>query len=184
MKQWPVVFVVVTAVVMIMAGFALENVKVSLNFIIEFSGRIPEYDSLNPQEREVELAVYRRNSPSDYYHSHKPLSFFHSFKRSDLVVLKWAVVAIAIIAFAALNAFSLWLIIGNISALRWLALVYLLIIVLGSVFFVVERAVFIESYSVAVSRKILNAGQSGIPALIVIIIFKLKLQQGYVDKLE
>lgn len=184
MKQWSAVTVIMTAVVMITAGFALENVKVSLNFVMEFSGKVPEYDSLNPQKREMELAVYRRNSPSDYYHSHKPISLLYSFKRDDLVVLKWAVVAIALLAFGALNAFSLWLIIRTIYALRWLALVYSLIIVLGIVFFVVERAIFIEPYSVTVSRKILNAGQSGIPALIVILIFKLKLQQGYVDKLE
>jgi hypothetical protein len=169
---------------MIAAGFALEYVKVSLNFVIEFAAMVPDYDEINPSERKMELAAFRRNSPSDYYHSHEPLSALYLFQQKDLFMLKWLVVAIALIGFGLLNAISLKILSNDNAAMRWLALIYGLIIVLSAIFFVVERVAFSETHTFAVARKILNAGQSGIPGLIVLIINKMKIQQGYAGGLE
>lgn len=174
-KNSPLLIIVIT-ISMIAAGFALEKLKVSINFVIEFSGKLSNYDQISPTERENELASFRRNSPSDYYHSHNPIELFYAFNRGELVWVKWAVVVLALLGFYCLNAITLSLVLRDQSYKGLLNWLYVMVICLGAIFFVIEKSFFADNHTAAVSRKILAAGQSGIPGIIVLLMLKLRLK--------
>jgi hypothetical protein len=171
-------------IVLIAAGFMLEKVKVSLNFVIEYSAKIPDYNEMDALEREACVESFRRNNPSDYFHSHEPFEYFFRLKSDELIWVKWRIAIIALLVFCALNTISVWLILVDHVALRWLMFIYFLIILMAALFFFFEWFFGSDTGALAVARKILAAGQSGIPAILILLIFKLKLQSTYVDGLE
>ena len=74
---------------MILSGFLLERVKVSLNFIIEKSLTEPDYDRWSETERSVFIHSQKRDLPYDYFHSHVDFEFLFAFPASELKQMKW-----------------------------------------------------------------------------------------------
>lgn len=146
-------------------GFFQERLKVSINFTLEKGESITDFYSLSPEQRTEALARIKSNNPFDYYQSHDSVNVLNYFSRSQLKAFKWVVTVFFVVVFFFLNRLALQWIFDNAMLSKWLTTTYVvafcsaLIIYFGG--FVFGRPDLFYN----VSRKMVGALQSPIPAM-------------------
>jgi hypothetical protein len=158
--------------VMISSGFLLERLKVSINFILEKSINEPNYVNWSDAERSVFIHSKKRDLPYDYFHSHLDFDFLFLLSPSQLKQAKWVVTIFGLVFFAFLNALALMVFYPVNEGLKWILFLYSIILFLSCFFYFVGYLPGLADGSYQVTRKILNAGQSGIPAVLVYFVKK------------
>lgn len=162
----------ILAFTMILGGFFLERSKVSMNFILENSRSEPRYDSWSFSERSDFVASKRRDLPYDYYHSHIDFDFFFTMTTSQLSQFKWVVTATGLLLFAIMNALAILVYYPKNEAMIWILFLYSVIIFLSCIFYFSGFLFGSREAAYQIARKLLNAGQSGIPSVLVYFVKK------------
>lgn len=146
-------------------GFFQERLKVSINFTIEKGDRIANFYSMSAPQRTAALAEIKTNNPFDYYQSHDSVNVLNYLSRWQLKAFKWVVTVFFVVVFFLLNRLALRWIFDSAILSKWLATTYVvaflsaLIIYFGG--FIFGR----PDLFYAVSRKMVGALQSPIPAM-------------------
>jgi hypothetical protein len=146
-------------------GFFQERLKVSINFTIEKGDRIENFYEMSADQRIEELKQVKTNNPFDYYQSHDSVNLLNHFSRKQLILTKWGITVFFVVIFFLLNRLALnWIFKSQILS-KWLATTYIvafssaLIIYFGGYVFGRPDLFY------AVSRKMVGALQSPIPAM-------------------
>jgi hypothetical protein len=158
---------------MIAFGFFQENLKVAINFQIDYLTRYPQLQILQGQEREMAISQLAPISNIDYYYNHKRFSFLYSLSKEQLASLKWAHTLLFTLAYLGMNllAAKIW---SKELSYRALLVFY------GSLFFVSLLVylfgvmIALEGPFYAIARKIIGVLQSPLPVLIIWLTKKLR----------
>lgn len=146
-------------------GFFQERLKVSINFTIEKGDQIEHFYEMSANERIDALKQIKTNNPFDYYQSHDSVNILNHLSRTQLKMTKWIITVIFVLVFFLLNRLALQWIFNNSTLTKWLATTYIaafcsaLVIYFGGYIFGRPDLFY------AVSRKMVGALQSPIPAM-------------------
>lgn len=146
-------------------GFFQERLKVSINFTLDMGDRITNFYEMSADQRTQAIAQIKTNNPFDYYQSHDSVNVLNHLSKSQLKAFKWVVTVFFVVVFFFLNRLALQWIFNNQTLSKWLATTYIvafcsaLIIYFGG--FVFGRPDLFYN----VSRKMVGALQSPIPAM-------------------
>jgi hypothetical protein len=165
MKRLPLILVLL--LVSIVSGFYQEKLKISINYILEQGGRYPDFDRLNPEEKQKVIESARADAPFDYYHNHETITALYRFDAQDLAGLKWAVTGGFLIWFLLLNFIMLRTLGVQENAIRSLPIIYLSLAMLALIIYAGSKVGLNADHCYAVSRKIMGALQSIIPTFII-----------------
>ena len=146
-------------------GFFQERVKVSINFTIEKGDKIENFYNLTAAERVLALQSIKNNNPFDYYQSHDSINVLNHLSRAQLRGAKWIVTIVFILIFFVLNRIALKWIFNSELLSRWLAMTYLVAFVSALVIYCGGYIFGRPDLFYAVSRKMVGALQSPIPAM-------------------
>jgi hypothetical protein len=153
-------------VVAIALGFYQEQLKISINYILENAPRIQGFYGLSADQKHQAIEAQRFNSPFDYYHSHETLRWLYKWDEQDLLRLKWAVTVVSLLVFFVINASLLWLLEGNRQVLQRLALTYLIFTALAFAIYALGKLILMPHQTYAITRRITGALQSLVPVMI------------------
>lgn len=160
------VFKWIALVLLVIAiGFFQERLKVSINFTLDKGDRIEHFYQMSFDQRVEVLAQVKNNNPFDYYQSHESVHILNNFSRNQLKALKWGVTVFFVLVFFFLNRLALNWIFNSSVLNKWLATTYLAAFISA---FVIYFGGFIfgrPDLFYAVSRKMVGALQSPIPAM-------------------
>jgi hypothetical protein len=161
-------FILITSLVAtaIALGFLQEQLKVSINYILENAPGIPSFYMLNEQQKHEAIEGQRLVAPFDYYHSHNTLRVLYKLDQSELLRLKWIVTFSSLVVFFLLNALLLHQLEGNGRVWKWLALTYVAFTLLAFAIFAIGRWMNMPEETYAISRRITGALQSLVPVMI------------------
>lgn len=162
-RVFSIVLLIVLAVI---SGFYQEKLKVSVNYILEQGQKHPEYYTLDVESRRTFDEQNRLNAPFDYYHNHTTVSWLYRFDEKELSLLKWAITGSFIGWFLALNMLILKVLHVNENAFRMLPWIYLILTILSLAVYAAGMGFLDKQHCYAVSRKIMGALQSVIPAFV------------------
>ena len=161
-----ILLIVGLVVFAISLGFYQEQLKVSINYILENAPRISGFYGLNEEEKHQAIEAQRYNAPFDYYHSHDTLRWLYRLNEQGLQRLKWAVTFISLLVFFAINATLLSLLEGNGRVLTRLAMTYIVFTALAFAIYALGKLISMPDQTYAISRRITGAMQSLVPVMI------------------
>ncbi len=164
------------------AGFLQENLKVSVNFVLDQSVHVPGYFELPPKAREEAMDAQRVLSPLDYYHSHQPISWIYRLERQELVGMKWGLTLLFVLVFLIINSRLLMMLTGNRSVLRALQLGYMVVFSISFAVYVLGQLLDPAGPWYVISRKLTGALQSMVPAVIMLPAWYLYRHYGNDDR--
>lgn len=146
-------------------GFFQELVKVNVNYIIENGYKIEGFYQKSAEERTLLIENSKYKNPFDYYHSHTTIPFFNYFSEGQLKALKWILTLVFVIIFFYINLKALSLIIDDGRFKRWLMMTY--VITFCSALGIYGLGVIFGSPDLFynISRKMVGALQSPVPAM-------------------
>ncbi|MFN5621842.1 MAG: hypothetical protein ACK478_11100 [Flavobacteriales bacterium] len=147
-------------------GFFQEQLKISINYILESAPQIQGFYSLDEHQKHDAIEAQRLVAPFDYYHSHETLRVLYKLDQSDLIRLKWVVTFSSLVIFFVLNASLLHLLQPSAHAWKTLALTYGVFTILAFGIFAIGKWMGNPEQTYAISRRITGALQSPIPAMI------------------
>jgi hypothetical protein len=159
-------------------GFFQEWVKVNVNFTLDKSSEVENFFEKSAEERIIQIEKLKSNNPFDYYESHNSLEFLQYFSRYQLQVFKWVVTFVFVIVFFFLNRKALsWLIVDD-RMNRWLLSTY--VISFLTAFFIYGLGHVFGSMDLFynISRKMVGALQSPVPAMMNWAAWQLYIQQS------
>jgi hypothetical protein len=148
-------------------GFYQEQLKISINYILENAPRISGFYGLNEDQKHQAIEAQRFIAPFDYYHSHETLRWLYNLNELQLLRLKWAVTFVSLLVFFLINASLLRLLEGNSRVLTRLALIYIVFTALAFAIYAVGKLMSMPDQTYAISRRITGALQSLVPVMIV-----------------
>jgi hypothetical protein len=161
-------FLLITSLVVaaIALGFLQEQLKISINYILENAPGIPGFYTLNEQQKYEAIEAQRLAAPFDYYHSHETMRVLYTFDKPGLLRLKWIVTMGSLVIFFLLNAMLLHLLEGNRRVWKSLAITYIAFTLLAFGIFAIGRWMNMPEQTYAISRRITGALQSLVPVMI------------------
>jgi hypothetical protein len=170
--KWTVL--IITFVVL---GFFQELIKVNVNYVIEQGSLIEGFFEMGYEERITSLAESKRNNPFDYYHSHTPINALQLLGLGQLKALKWVLTILFVVIFFLLNRKALSWLIKDERMNKWLLSTY--VISFGSAFFIYGLGYVFGSMDLFynISRKMVGALQSPVPAMMNWAAWQLYIQQ-------
>lgn len=146
-------------------GFFQERLKVSINFTIEKGDSIEHFYEMSANERIDALSQIKTNNPFDYYQSHESVNALNHLSRQQLKISKWLITVVFVVVFFLLNRLALWWIFDSPTLTKWLATTYI-VAFCGALLIYSGGYIFGRSdLFYAVSRKMVGALQSPIPAM-------------------
>jgi hypothetical protein len=151
----------------LVSGFYQEKIKISVNYLLERGDQIPGYYQATPEQRQQWIEQTRLDTPFDYYHNHQTVSWLYNLNRSELNKLKWGITVFFMGWFLMINWAALYALNARLAAGRVLALSYLSMSIIAIILFLAGRGGSLEVHTYALSRKILGALQSIVPAMII-----------------
>jgi hypothetical protein len=165
MKVW--VRLIVLLILALGLGFYQEQLKISINYLLEEGAKVSGYDAKKPADREAWIEYNRRDMPFDYYHNHSTVPWLYRLDLHQLSVLKWIVTVFFLAAFCLFNIALLKTLQRDSSLTRVVVLTYGVLVPFAFLVYVSGRFTGLSIESYAFSRKILGALQSVIPAMII-----------------
>jgi hypothetical protein len=146
-------------------GFFQERLKVSINFTIEKGDRIEHFYDMSADQRIEALKQIKTNNPFDYYQSHDSINALNHLSRGQLKLAKWIVTVFFVVVFFFLNRLALKWIFDNSTLSKWLATTYVVAFCSALVIYFGGYVFGRPDLFYAVSRKMVGALQSPIPAM-------------------
>lgn len=166
-------------------GFVQERLKISLNFYLEQSVKIPGFYELNPTQRSIEIDKLKSavHAPYDYYWSHKSVYAYNYLSLKSLTALKWglALVFVAIAFVLSQAILKQWF--GSTYKKVWLVYIFagilflLAFMALGSLVFNLSKLTY------PVMRELLGIIQSPVPLIVLGILMSFNSFQPVKPKL-
>jgi hypothetical protein len=162
----------------VILGFFQELIKVNVNYVIEQGSLIEGFFDKGYEERITALADSKRNNPFDYYHSHTPIDALQLLALGQLKALKWVLTILFVVIFFLLNRKALGWLIKDERMNKWLLSTYF--ISFGSAFFIYGLGYVFGSMDLFynISRKMVGALQSPVPAMMNWAAWQLYIQQS------
>lgn len=159
------IFLALIFLSMVTFGFFQENIKVAINFQIDYLTRFPQIQSLSGENREAAIAKLAPVSNIDYYYNHPRFHVLSSLTRGQLIGLKWAHTVVFTLVYLLLNllAAKVW---TGASFLRPIGLFYLGLFFMALMVYAMGILIGYQSQFYGVSRKIIGVLQSPLPVLI------------------
>jgi hypothetical protein len=152
----------------IMFGFYQENVKIDINYQLEFGEKYPGFFQQTPEIRKQMIQEKTPYAPFDYYYSHPRIEWLNHFSQEQLGIAKWIWTLIATMVFLFFNGCILYLLYRERILLRWLIFAYSGAFALALVIFACGKIVGHQDEFYAISRKVMGALQSLVPVMIFI----------------
>lgn len=146
-------------------GFFLEFVKVNINFTIDEGNEIQGFWQMRFEEREMALHNASRHNPFDYYHSHSRIALLNHLSRPQLKLLKWVVTIVFVVVFYLVNSSMIKRLIKDTRGVKWLRITYIVSFVFAFCIYLVGLPTNNADLFYNVSRKMVGALQSPIPAM-------------------
>lgn len=165
MKQFRVILLLLVAIAF---GFALEMVKVNVNYILEFSAFIPDYNQLDAVGRKSGLDAIAIDAPYDYYHNHRKITWLYGFDQSRLNMLKWLVTLAGVGFFLLVHLLLVKWITREKFWIRTTFILYILFFVLSFLIYLLGKWTGTLDQAYGISRKIAGALQSLVPMMLIL----------------
>lgn len=156
---------IILIIVFIAIGFFQELVKVNINYIIENGYKIEGFYQKSAAERTVLIEESKNKNPFDYYHSHKSLPIFNYLSENQLKALKWVLTVVFVVVFFLLNRKALSWIIEDSRYKKWLLMTYTLTFISALAIFSLGTLFGYQDLFYNISRKMVGALQSPVPAM-------------------
>ena len=151
----------------VVSGFYQEKLKISINYILDEGSKMPGFFLLSPNEKMEWIEKARVSAPFDYYHNHHTISWLYHFDSKQLSMLKWAVTGFFLLWFLLLNTFLLKALSVPDDLIRYLPWVYGILIAVALLIYALAAFSGFQQSAYTLSRRIMGALQSVIPALII-----------------
>ena len=151
----------------VVSGFYQEKLKISINYILDEGSKMPGFFLLSPNEKMEWIEKARVSAPFDYYHNHRTISWLYHFDSKQLSMLKWAVTGFFLLWFLLLNTFLLKALSVPDDLIRYLPWVYGILIAVALLIYALAAFSGFQQSAYTLSRRIMGALQSVIPALII-----------------
>ena len=151
----------------VVSGFYQEKLKISVNYILDEGSKMPGFFLLSPNEKMEWIEKARVSAPFDYYHNHHTISWLYHFDSKQLSMLKWAVTGFFLLWFLLLNTFLLKALSVPDDLIRYLPWVYGILIAVALLIYALAAFSGFQQSAYTLSRRIMGALQSVIPALII-----------------
>jgi len=164
MKRFLVIFALLIAG--FLGGFELEHWKVAVNYILEHQNRVPDWDSMAPDDRASSMQATKLNLQYDYYYEHAPIRFLFQLHLSELARMKWLLTGLGMLFFFVMSAATLKMLSPNSSMLKWLAFGYGATTALAILIFVLFHLMSKTAEGYAITRKLLGGLQSFVPMML------------------
>jgi hypothetical protein len=158
---------------MIGFGFFQENMKVAINFQLDYLNRRPELQQLFGKEREEAIARMAPVSNIDYYYNHQRFDFLYELSSSQLSKLKWVHTLLFTLVYFSLNLLAARIWTGQ-SYLKPIGVFYSGLFSMALLIYLIGVLLGWEGSFYAVSRKIVGVLQSPLPVLITWLTRKLR----------
>ena len=152
-------------VLCIVLGFFLEFVKVNINFTLDEGAQIQGFWEMDFQGREMALYNASRHNPFDYYHSHTRIGFLNHLSQTQLKLLKWIVTIVFVVVFYLVNASMIRKLIHDDRGVKWLRITYMVSFAFAFFIYLIGLPTSNADLFYNVSRKMVGALQSPIPAM-------------------
>lgn len=149
----------------ITVGFLVEWIKINVNFSIEQGGAYPGFFELAPEQRAAVLEQIKSGNPYDYYHSHHSISALNYLSLNQLKSLKWIQTVVFVAVFFIINAWMVRRIVIDARATKWLLITYISAFIFALLIYLVGLPSNAPHLFYNVSRKMIGALQSPIPAM-------------------
>jgi hypothetical protein len=147
-------------------GFAMENLKVNINYILERGGAIPGFFEQDAATKRDWLDGNRVLNPYDYYYNHSRIEWLFNFSEGGLIRLKWFNSVFFTVIFMMINATMMLLITRDRSFFRWTIVFYAIFFSLSYMIYMIGKLTGTLNHAYAVSRKLAGALQSMVPLMI------------------
>lgn len=161
-------FIIALLLIGMVLGFGLEQVKVNINFILEYSARISGYENLSPENRLQKVNELAIKAPYDYYYNHGRILMLYELSISRLNQLKWVVTVLGTGFFFIINLSIVWLYTRSRLLVKWSGLAYVGLFLLSFVIFLVGKWTHTLDQAYGISRKIAGGLQSLVPLMIIV----------------
>jgi hypothetical protein len=163
--KWKAILLIVAFLAM---GFYQERIKVGINFLIEHSILVPNYNDLSSSDRESAIQEIRsaQNVAYDYYYSHSSVSWLYSFGSGGLKLLKWLVTGLSIVLHFFACYFILFWWFGDVLSFKQLASLFGAVIFLAGGVLIAGKTIGYGSQAYAFARELLGSVQSLVPLMI------------------
>jgi hypothetical protein len=156
---------VIVVLSIVVLGFTQEWVKVSLNFHIEKGSRIQGFFEKTANERIAELEDVKNDNPFDYYQSHETIDWYAYLSLSQLKQLKWGATFFFVVVFFFLNKWIIRMLINEPVLNKWLLYTYIGAFATALVIYLLGFLINQLDLFYMVSRKMVGALQSPVPAI-------------------
>ena len=153
---------------MLAFGFFQEKLKIGINYIIEYSAQIADYDNLSPESRATQITEIKENQniPYDYYYAHSSIPQLFNFTTSELNRLKWGLTFL----FIAVHFLAVWICVkwwfGEAIPFIKLAIAYAVVIALAATVYLGGKLLGYPIQSYAFARELLGGIQSLVPLML------------------
>jgi hypothetical protein len=119
-----ILFIAGLLLIAIVVGFAMENIKVNINYILERGGAIPGFFEQDFETKRIWLDGKRILTPFDYYYNHQRIEWLFNLTESELMRLKWFNSLFFTGVFMLINGTLMFVITRDREFFRWTALFY------------------------------------------------------------
>jgi hypothetical protein len=150
----------------LVSGFYQEKLKISINYIIEQAAKMPGFFEQTPDKKMEWIELARVSAPFDYYHNHQTITWLYQLDSRQLSILKWGVTGFFLLWFLILNILLLKTLTVSHEIIRYIPLLYVFLIVISLVFYGVGSISGQHQIAYTISRRVMGALQSVIPALV------------------
>ncbi|MFZ4784649.1 MAG: hypothetical protein ACOYLH_04165 [Flavobacteriales bacterium] len=158
--KWVVVIASIVAL-----GFTQEWIKVALNFHIEKGMTEPGFFEMTPDQRIAILEEIKNDNPFDYYQSHETIDLYAYLSLSQLKALKWVLTLGFVVIFYFLNRWIIDILIHVKILRKWLTYTYIGAFSTALLIYALGVLTGYSDLFYMVSRKMVGALQSPIPAI-------------------
>jgi len=153
------------------AGFFQEQVKININYQLERGATIPGFFNMNAGERLQAVKEDRDLLAFDYYYNHGRLPWLYQFSQPNLVRLKWIFTLVFVLVFFFVNRWVLLLFCKGRLYHGLLTWTYTVAFALALLIYAVGRFAGSAEQTYTLSRHIVGALQSVVPAVLMYIHF-------------
>jgi hypothetical protein len=156
---------IIVVLSIVVLGFTQEWVKVSLNFHIEKGILINGFFEKTAAERIAILEEVKNDNPFDYYQSHEIIDWYANLSLAQLKKLKWGATVFFVVVFFFLNKWIIRMLLNRSKLNKWLMYTYLG--AFSTAFFIYLLGGLLNQLDLfyMVSRKMVGALQSPVPAI-------------------
>jgi hypothetical protein len=165
----------------LMIGALQENWKIDINYILEWSAYVPNYESLSVQDRTQALKSCHPYMPYDYYFNHQSNDWILQMELRQLIQLKWVLTFLFVGVFLVINWLLLLSFKPPVRFLHLLWMAYLATFCFSALAFAISRVLGFANQGYAFVRELIGGLQSMVPGVILCMGYLVYLN---VNKLE